>query len=143
MTRTMRTRYKPGANRLRVGAVAGALVLACVVVANPAAAAVTFRAAASAATNGSAIAYGGEGGAANRGNCGSINPGLPAGTTAGDLLLAVIAAGAQPTITMTGWNRLFTASGAANETAAIYWRIATGGDPTTITQSGTCNVIIG
>ena len=104
---------------------------------------IAFRAAASSAVAGpSTIAYGGQGAAANRGNCGNISPGLPAGVAAGDLLVAVVSAGAQPTITMAGWNQLLLDSGAANETAAIFWRIAAGGDPTTINQAGTCNVII-
>lgn len=106
-------------------------------------AAVTFRGAASAASTGSTIAYGGDGAAATRNTCGSITPALPASTAAGDLLIALVSAGAQPALAMAGWTQLFQASGAANETAAIYWRIATGGDPNTIAQSGSCNSLIG
>jgi len=76
-----------------------------------------------------------------RGNCGSISPTLPTGTAAGDLLIAVVASGASPTLSMPGWNLLFQQNPVSNLTSAIYWRIATGGDPNTITQSGTCNVL--
>jgi hypothetical protein len=85
----------------------------------------------------------GQGGAANRNGCGTITPGLPGGTTAGDLLIAVVATGDDSTISMAGWNTLYNNIGANNEAAAIFWRIATGGDPRTITQTGNCNVMIG
>jgi hypothetical protein len=104
---------------------------------------IAFRAATSAGVAGaSTIAYGGQGSAANRNGCGTIAPTLPAGTAAGDLLLAVVATGDDSTISMAGWNTLYNNIGSANEAAAIFWRIASGGDPTTITQSGNCNVII-
>ncbi|TXF13721.1 DUF6701 domain-containing protein [Pelomicrobium methylotrophicum] len=103
---------------------------------------IAFRAASSAAVAGAAtVAYGGSGSFAVRGNCGSISPGLPPGTAAGDLLIAVVASGASPTLSMPGWTLLFQDNPVSNLTSAIYWRIATGGDSTTITQSGTCNVL--
>jgi hypothetical protein len=103
---------------------------------------IAFRGAASAAVpESSTIAYGGQGAFATRGNCGSINPSLPAGTAAGDLLVALVASGASPTLSMPGWNVLFQHNPVGTLTSAIYWRIATGGDPNTITQSGTCNVL--
>jgi hypothetical protein len=108
----------------------------------PAAAQIAFRAASSASVAGvSNITYGGHGSFTSRGNCGSIIPSLPSGTAAGDLLIAVVASGASPTLSMPGWNLLFQQNPVSNLTSAIYWRIATGGDPSTITQSGTCNVL--
>lgn len=86
------------------------------------------------------IAYRGTGTFASRGNCGSITPSLPGGTVAGDLLVAVVVSGRNPTLSMAGWNTLFFQNPVGTLTSAIYWRIATGGDPTTITQSGSCNV---
>jgi hypothetical protein len=103
---------------------------------------IAFRAASSASVaEADTVAYGGEGFFAVRGSCGSINPSLPAGTAAGDLLIAVIASGASPTLSMPGWNLLFQHNPVSSLTSAIYWRVATGGDPTTITQSGSCNVL--
>lgn len=103
---------------------------------------IAFRAASSASLAGvSSIAYGGHGPFVSRGGCGSISPGLPPGTTAGDLLIAVIASGASPTLSMPGWTPLFQHNPVNNLTSAIYWRVATGGDPTTLTQSGSCNVL--
>ncbi|MGN2393720.1 hypothetical protein, partial [Pelomicrobium sp. G1] len=52
-----------------------------------------------------------------------------------------VASGASPTLSMPGWNLLFLQNPVSNLTSAIYWRIATGSDPNTITQSGTCNVL--
>ena len=87
------------------------------------------------------ITYVSQGGAASRAGCGSITPTLPGGNP-GDLLVAVVAAHAQPTVTMAGWNPLFFASDPSNVAAGLFWRIATGGDPTTVDQSGTCNTLI-
>ena len=82
-----------------------------------------------------------------RTNCGDINPAIPGGND-GDLLVAqVIARRSAATITMTGWNVLFTdnnagGAGTADDLQSIlYWRSATGTDPDTINQSGTCNLI--
>ncbi len=103
---------------------------------------IAFRAASSASVAGvTPIAYGGHGPFASRGTCGSITPGLPPGTAAGDLLVAVVAAGASPTLSMPGWTLLFQDNPVNNLTSAIYWRVATGGDPSTISQSGACNVL--
>jgi hypothetical protein len=88
------------------------------------------------------ITYRGSGAFANRANCGTILPALPAGTAAGDLMIAVVVArGTATTLTMTGWTQLFLQNPVSGYTAAIYWRLATGGDPITITQAGTCDVI--
>ncbi len=103
---------------------------------------VAFRGAASAgiASTGD-ITYGGRGATAVRTTCGSINPALPAGTTAGDFLLAMVVVREESaTVTMPGWNTLMAQSpvGLTNFQVFLYWRIATGGDPNTITESGTC-----
>jgi len=88
------------------------------------------------------IAYGGIGTFVTRTNAGSINPGFPAGTAAGDLLVTqVLAREDAATITMTGWNLLFTDTPVADYQVKIYWRIATGTDPNTVTQSGTSNLL--
>lgn len=119
------------------------LALAALLATTGAHAQIAFRAATSASVAGpSTIVYQGQGNAASRGNCGTINPTLPAGTAAGNLLVALVSSGAQPTLTMNGWNLLFFNVGAANHSAAIYWRIATGGDPTTIDQQTSCNSLI-
>ena len=89
----------------------------------------------------STITYIGDGGASSRSTCGSITPTVPAGNV-GDLLIAVVAAHAQPTVTMNGWNPLFFDADPSNVSAGLFWRIATGGDPSTITQSGSCNSFI-
>lgn len=105
---------------------------------------IAFRAATSAGVSGpSTIVYGGQGNAASRNGCGTITPTLPGGTAAGNLLIAVVATADDSTIAMAGWNTFYNNIGATNEAAAIFWRIATGGDPTTIAQSGNCNAIIG
>ena len=103
---------------------------------------IAFRGSASAgiASTGD-ITYGGSGTTAVRTSCGSINPGLPAGTAAGDFLLAsVVSREERATITMPGWNTLFAQipAGVSNYQVVLFWRIATGGDPNTITQAGTC-----
>jgi hypothetical protein len=119
------------------------LALAALIAATSAHAQIAFRAATSASVTGpSTIVYGGQGNAASRSNCGTINPTIPAGTVAGNLLVAVVSSGTQPTLTMAGWNLLFFNAGANNHSAAIYWRIATGGDPTTIDQQNTCQSLI-
>lgn len=120
---------------------AAGMLLACLLP-GWAQAGIAFRASSSASIPAaSTITYGGQGTFAVRGNCGSISPTLPTGTAAGDLLIAVVASGASPTLSMPGWNLLFQQNPVSNLTSAIYWRIATGGDPNTITQSGTCNVL--
>ena len=119
------------------------LALAALLAATGAHAQIAFRGAASAgvaAPTGS-ITFVGAGGAANRGNCGAVNPTIPGGI-AGDLLIAVVEAGASPTVTMAGWNTLFLTNPNGNHTAAVFWRIRAGGDPNTVNQAGSCNVII-
>jgi hypothetical protein len=120
---------------------AAGILLACLLP-GWAQAAIAFRAASSASVaEASTVTYGGHGSFASRGNCGSISPSLPSGTAAGNLLIAVVVSGASPTLSMPGWTLLFQNNPVSNLTSAIYWRIATGGDPNTITQSGTCNVL--
>jgi MSHA biogenesis protein MshQ len=74
----------------------------------------------------------------------SMAPGLPAGTAAGNLLIAVVTSRDNDPITMAGWNTLYANVALANYQAAVFWRVATGGDPTTITKTGGgCDVMIG
>lgn len=88
------------------------------------------------------IAYGGTGTFVTRTNAGSINPGFPAGTAAGDLLVTqVLSREDAATVTMAGWNLLFTDTPVADYQVKIYWRIATGTDTNTVTQSGTSNLL--
>ena len=120
--------------------VAAVLALALL---SPAHAQIAFRNSASAgiASTGD-ITFGASGTTAVRTNCGSINPGLPAGTAAGDFLLAsVVAREESATVTMPGWNTLvaLTPAGVSNYKVLMFWRIAAGGDPNTITQAGTCD----
>ena len=82
--------------------------------------------------------------------CGSITPTIPAGD-AGDLLIATAMAKEDDggnDVTMPGWNTYYTANysdfSAVSDNnemqVRIFWRFATGGDPNTITQSGSfCN----
>ncbi len=59
---------------------------------------------------------------------------LPAGVGAGELLVAVLATTSNPTITWaTGWTSLFATSQGANNTLAAAYRVATGGEGTSIT----------
>lgn len=106
----------------------------------PALAAVAFRAASSAAS-----AAGGDitvtnGARAERTSCGDITPAIPGGSV-GDLLIAqVIARRNAATVTMSGWNSLFSDNVAGtNHQVFLFWRSATGTDPNTVTQAGTCN----
>jgi hypothetical protein len=107
---------------------------------------IAFRDAASAgvASTGN-IFHRAAGAVASRGTCGSIAPGLPAGTTAGDLLIAfVVAKEDAAAVAMPGWNQYFSHLQAGIDYQPfIFWRIAAGGDPNTITQAGTCNLLIG
>ena len=123
--------------------IAGALLALALL--SPAQAQIAFRASASAgiASTGD-ITYGGSGTTAVRTNCGSINPGLPAGTAAGDFLLAsVVVREESAAVTMTGWNTLLaqTPAGVGNYKIVLFWRIATGADSNTITQATTCRSI--
>lgn len=108
----------------------------------PVFATVTFRAATSAsATSGGVSAITATSGAfTERTNCGSVTPAIPVGSP-GDLLIAqVIARRNDTTVTMAGWNTLFSdnVAGAAYQ-VFLFWRSATGTDPNTISQSGTCD----
>jgi len=122
------------------------VALAMALAATSAQAQIAFRAAASAASAVGAsgtVSYVGAGAAATANGCTqTINPAIPAGT-AGDMLIASVTAGDTATITMNGWSVLY-ANQAGGYQAAVYWRIATGGDPNSITHSGAgCNVMIG
>ena len=108
-------------------------------------AAITFR---SAASNGTASATGGithvgAGTAQGLTGCGDINPSIPAGSV-NDLLIALVVTkedDAGNAVAMPGWNTYYFAEYAGapdnNELqVTIFWRLATGTDPNTITQSG-------
>lgn len=120
------------------------LALAALLAATGAHAQITVRGAAQAgvaAPTGN-ITFVGTGGAATSGSCGSINPGFPVGLANGDLLITVIESGANPTFTFNGWTRLLLDNSQIDHTAAIYWRLRTGGDPNTLTQANDCNVLL-
>ncbi|MCX7627452.1 MAG: hypothetical protein N2Z69_03460, partial [Methylophilaceae bacterium] len=83
---------------------------------------------------------------AERNNCGSITPSIPAGSV-GDLLIAqVIVRDKNATASMSGWNILYSATSEHTKHMKVYlfWRSATGSDGNTITQSGSsCNHFMG
>jgi hypothetical protein len=104
---------------------------------------VAFRAASSAtAATGTVITHVGVGATASRNNCGSINPAIPAGL-ADDVLIALVNARENSTtVSMAGWNQAYTDTYPGQEFKVfVFWRLATGGDPNTVTQSGTCSSI--
>jgi MSHA biogenesis protein MshQ len=121
----------------------GLFVLAAMFTAAGAHAQIAFRGAASAgvAAPTGGITFVNAGGADVQNGCGTANPGIPGGL-AGDLLIAVVEAGDAPTITMAGWNTLFLVNPNGNHTAAVFWRIRTGGDPNAVVQAGGCDVLI-
>ena len=106
---------------------------------------IAFRSSAS-ATAGAAtpISHVGAGAVATRNNCGSVNPAIPAGS-AGDVLVALVNSREYSSnVTMAGWTPLyfdsFTGLAAGSEMEVyLFYRVATGGDPNTVTQSGTCS----
>ncbi|MFH1021726.1 MAG: DUF6701 domain-containing protein [Pseudomonadota bacterium] len=106
----------------------------------PALAAVASRAATSAAS----AAGGGitvtNGARDERTSCGDITPAIPDGSI-GDLLVAqVIARRNAATVTMSGWNSLFSDNVVGtNYQVFLFWRSATGTDPNTVNQADTCN----
>jgi hypothetical protein len=72
----------------------------------------------------------------------SITPALPAGTAAGHLLIAAVTSKDDDNVAMTGWNTLYNNLQGAYR-AVVFWRVATGGDPTTVTKTGAgCNAMI-
>ncbi|MDP4027631.1 MAG: hypothetical protein Q8P42_01480 [Gallionella sp.] len=77
-----------------------------------------------------------------RANCGNLTPSIPAGSV-GDLLVTqVVARRNAATITMPGWNTMFSDNVAGeNYQAILFWRSATNtaADTNTVTQAGTCN----
>ncbi len=77
----------------------------------------------------------------SRNNCGNISPTIPAGSV-GDLLIAVAVIRENTTnVTMPGWNLYYSGyhgvDGNQDLGGYIFWRIATGGDPNTITSTST------
>jgi len=131
-----------------------ALLLLSALAPTPSQAAVGFRAASQNAINtivpAGSITHVGVGTPASRMGCGNINPSIPAGNV-GDLLIALAIAkedDAGNNVTMAGWNTYFSANYPGNPNdrseiqARIFWRIAIGGDPNTVNQSGgACNSV--
>lgn len=90
----------------------------------------------------SSIAHVGAGAVADRGDCGSISPAIPAGSS-GDVLIALVnSRETSATLSLSGasWTQLYADSWNNNDElqVRIYWRVATGTDTLTVTQSGTC-----
>ncbi len=74
-------------------------------------------------------------------NCGNITPSVPAGSV-GDLLIAVAVIRENTTnVTMPGWTQYYSGyhgvNGNQDVGGYIFWRVATGGDPSTITSTST------
>lgn len=68
---------------------------------------------------------------------GDVAPGLPAGNTAGDLLLCFVehdGANGQPS--MTGWTHSGATSSTTGTRIDVFYKIAAGGDATTVTDCG-------
>jgi MSHA biogenesis protein MshQ len=134
-------------NFLRLVPFAVAALLACA----SAQAQIAFRAAATAAAatgTFATVAHASVGAAAAATGCAptSINPGLPGGTVAGDFLVAVVTSRDNEGISMAaGWNVLYSDVASTAYQARVFWKIAQGGDATTITKAagGGCNVMIG
>lgn len=122
-----------------------AIVLAALLVAVAPVQAQTLRATATASDADGNIAHRAAGTVDSRGSCGAIAPGLPAGTTAGDLLIALVVAKEDgATVSMAGWNTYFSHLQPGIEYQPfIFWRVATGGDATSIVQAGTCSLLVG
>lgn len=127
----------PNWRQVTLRGVAGlAMALVALAVPDPAAAAVSFRSAASASSSAGAapISHVGAGSVANRDDCGSISPGIPAGS-AGDLLVAtVVTRGFATSLTLPGWNVYFSDGFWSTFQVAVYWRIATGADSADVTS---------
>lgn len=128
------------------GFIAHFLCLALAVWASAVHGAVTFRGAENASMT-PGITHIGAGTVDTRNSCGDITPSIPAGNT-GDILIAVVNARENSAgVSMSGWNLYFsdTYPGLGGTSAEmqvfIYWRLATGGDPNTVNQSGTCDSI--
>lgn len=107
---------------------------------------IAFRAAAEAsvAVGGTGgITFIGAGASASRNNCGNVNPAIPGGNV-DDVLIALVNARENgATVSMTGWNEAYghIFPGGTEMQVKIYWRLANGSDPNTVTQSGTCSSI--
>jgi MSHA biogenesis protein MshQ len=127
------------------------LAIATFAAAGAAHAQVAFRSAATAAAASgtfATVAHASVGAAATASGCAptSINPGLPAGTVAGNFLVAVVTSRDNEGISMAaGWNVLYSDVVSTAYQARVFWKIAQGGDATTITKAagGGCNVMIG
>jgi len=122
-----------------------AIVLLCMVWLTPSIGygQVVLRGAASASfSGGDDITHVGAGDRARRNNCGNINPSILAGVP-GDLLIALVNVREKDAVvTMSGWNLAYSDAFPGQDFQVfVYWRIATGSDPSTINQSGSCSSI--
>jgi hypothetical protein len=128
----------------RVAAVAAGALLMLAGLPDAARAQVTFRDSTSAGVASAGLAHVGAGASATRNDCGSVAPAIPGGNN-GDLLVALVNVRENSaTVTMPGWTLLYAdqypgLTAAEEMKVAIYWRLATGGDPNTVTQAGTCS----
>lgn len=124
------------------------LVVAAVVYASHAQAVITLRGAEQnaiiAATPVSAISYVGVGSASDFTGCGVISPSIPPGNV-GDLLIAIAIAKEDDggnALAMAGWNTYYADIYPGNPPdnnemqVHIFWRLATGTDPSNISQTG-------
>ena len=80
------------------------------------------------------ITYVGTGTAATAAS-GNVTPGLPAGTAVNDILICVVESRDNVAHTMTGWTQLNTGTSGTAHRASLFWRRATGGDPTAVTHT--------
>lgn len=69
-------------------------------------------------------------------NSGNVTPGLPAGTAVNDILIAIIESRDNVAHGMTGWTSINTGTSGSDHRASLFWRRATGTDPTTVTHTG-------
>lgn len=100
-------------------------------------------------TSSGLIGHVGSGALATRNGCGNITPTIPAGSV-GDLLIAVaLVRETNATVTMPGWTQYYSENhgtgGTQDLEGYIFYRVATGGDPNTITSggAGNCRSLIG
>jgi hypothetical protein len=94
------------------------------------------RQTASATSVSGGIAFRAAGAVASANNGGNVSPALPAGTAVNDILICVVENRADVAPSMAGWNTVAIDGTGANHHAAVFWRRATGGDPTTVTNTG-------
>lgn len=74
-------------------------------------------------------------------NATTFAAGLPASIAAGELLLLVVSADGNPTLTINsgGWYKIGQASNSTVVTGAIFWKVATGSEGATVTVNSTAS----